>query len=154
MLSPGSGQALRTDFTPTDIANYNAATKTVSINVVYTFIGFLSPVDNPPTLNVGNPGRTYPVKWQLKDSNGNYISDLTSFTSLQYTTVGCGAFVGYSADALVEVTATGGTVLRYDATSNQFIYNWQTPSTSNACYVLVLTLKDGTTHVADFQMKK
>ena len=55
---------------------------------------------------------------------------------------------------LVEVTATGGTVLRYDATSNQFIYNWQTPSTSNACYVLVLTLKDGTTHVADFQMKK
>jgi hypothetical protein len=30
----------------------------------------------------------------------------------------------------------------------------QTPSTSNACYVLTLTLRDGTTHTADFQMKK
>ena len=34
--------------------NYNPATKSVQINVVYTFIGFLAPVDNPPTLNVGS----------------------------------------------------------------------------------------------------
>ena len=153
MLSAASGQALKVDFTPTDSANYNTATKTVYINVVYTFIGFLAPVDNPPTINTGNSGRTYPVKWQLKDANGNYISDLTSFASLQYTNVGCGAFAGYSTDALVEVTATGGTVLRYDSTANQFIYNWQTPGAGNTCYVLVLTLKDGTTHLADFKLK-
>jgi hypothetical protein len=124
-----------------------------SAHVGYTSIGFLSPVDNPPTLNTGNAGRTYPVKWQLKDANSNYISDLASFMSLRYTVVSCGAFSGYSPDALVEATATGGTVLRYDSTSNQFIYNWQTPGVGNTCYVLVLTLKDGTTHVADFRLK-
>ncbi|TMG06057.1 MAG: hypothetical protein E6I02_08920 [Chloroflexi bacterium] len=153
LLNPGPGQALKVDFTPTDAANYNTATKTVYINVVYTFIGFLAPVDNPPTVNVGNPGRTYPVKWQLKDANGNYVSDLGSFASLQYTSVSCGGFNLNLSDPL-DTTATGGAVLRYDATANQFIYNWQTPTTSNACYVLTLTLKDGTTHIADFQMKK
>src|SRR5438309_3414349 len=33
-LNAGPGQALKVDFTPTDIANYNTATKTVSINVL------------------------------------------------------------------------------------------------------------------------
>jgi hypothetical protein len=122
-------------------------------NIVYTFIGFLQPVDNPPVINIGNPGRTYPVKWQLKDANGNYVSDLASFMSLQYTVVTCGTF-DLGVNSPLDTTATGGTVLRYDASANQFIYNWQTPNTSNACYVLTLTLRDGTTHTADFQMKK
>jgi Subtilase family/Bacterial Ig-like domain (group 3)/Bacterial cadherin-like domain/Bacterial Ig domain len=125
----------------------------ISQVVVYTFIGFLQPVDNPPVINTGNPGRTYPIKWQLKDANGNYVSDLGSFVSLQYTVVTCGAF-DLSLSSTLDTTATGGTVLRYDATANQFIYNWQTPNPSNACYALTLTLKDGTTHLADFQMKK
>src|SRR5207249_4907910 len=33
-LNAGSGQALKVDFTPADVANYNAATKTVSTNVL------------------------------------------------------------------------------------------------------------------------
>jgi Subtilase family/Divergent InlB B-repeat domain len=153
VLNPGSGQVLKVDFTPTDAPNYNTATKTVYINVVYTFIGLLQPVDNPPVVNTGSPGRTYPVKWQLKDANGNYVSDLSSVTSLQYTIVLCGN-LDTALSSPLDTTATGGTVLRYDATANQFIYNWQTPNTSNVCYVLMLTLKDGTTHTASFQMKK
>jgi hypothetical protein len=122
-------------------------------SIVYTFVGFLQPVDNPPVINTGNPGRTYPLKWQLKDVNGNYISDLASFVSLQYRVVTCGAF-DLAVSSPLDTTTTGGTVLRYDASAHQFIYDWQTPSTSNACYVLTLTLRDGTTHTADFQMKK
>ena len=133
--------------------NFAASSGTKTHNIVYTFIGYLQPVDNPPIINTGNPGRTYPIKWQLKDANGNYVGDLGSFKSLQYTVVTCGGFdLGLSSP--LDTGATGGTVLRYDATANQFIYNWQTPNTSNACYVLTLTLKDGTTHLADFQMKK
>ena len=121
-------------------------------NVVYTFIGFLTPVDNPPIVNVGAPGRTYPIKWQLKDANGNYISDLASFVSLQFATVACGTFDLGLTDVLVDTTAAGSTTVRYEG--NQFIYNWKTPNTGNVCYLLRLTLRDGTIHQADFQMKK
>jgi hypothetical protein len=94
-------------------------------SIVYTFVGFLQPVDNPPVINTGNPGRTYPLKWQLKDVNGNYISDLASFVSLQYRVVTCGAF-DLAVSSPLDTTTTGGTVLRYDASAHQFIYDWQT----------------------------
>ena len=135
-------------------SNFYGRSGTKLHNVVYTFIGFLRPVDNPPILNTGKPGRTYPIKWQLKDANGNYISDLTSFVSLQFATVSCGSFDPDLSSALETAVATGGTVLRYDATANQFIYNWKTPNTPCVCYVLTLTLKDTASHPADFQIKK
>ena len=103
-----------------------------------------------PTVTVGTKDVSAAFS---KDANGNYVSSLTSFASLRYTTVGCDAFTAYSPDVLTEeAVATGGTVLRYD--SNQFIYNWKTPSTPNVCYILILTLDDGTTHLADFKLKK
>ena len=52
--------------------------------VTYSFIGFLAPVQNPNAVNVGNTGKTYPIKWQLTDSKGSYISDLASIASLGY----------------------------------------------------------------------
>jgi hypothetical protein len=161
-LSMGSGACTLTSTTvgaKTLTATYSGDTNFLTSpgskphNVVYTFIGFLQPIDNRPAVNIGNPGRTYPVKWQLKDASGNYISSLASVASIQYTTVSCAAFDMTLSD-VIEAAATGGTVLRYDATANQFIYNWQTPTTSNACYTLTVTLNDGTKHQADFQMKK
>ena len=45
LLNVGSGQALNVDFTPTDAANYNTATKTVLINV-FLGVGLEGGVDN------------------------------------------------------------------------------------------------------------
>jgi hypothetical protein len=117
----------------------------------HTFIGFLQPIDNPPVANTGKAGSTYPVKWQLRDAGGNYVTNLNAVTSIKYLAVTCGEFAGDPTSAL-ETTATGGTSLRYDSTANQFVYNWATPGAG--CYVLFVTLNDSTVHRANFKLTK
>jgi hypothetical protein len=117
----------------------------------YSFGGFLSPIDDPPTVNVGKAGRTYAVKFRVTDANGAYVIDLGAVSSLSYKAVSCGLFASDATDAL-EVTATGGTTLRYDIDSNQYVYNWDTPGQAG-CYELFLTLADGGVQTANFQLK-
>jgi hypothetical protein len=93
---------------------------------------------------MGKVGRTYPIKWQLKDATGALISDaaaqaLVSSMSGVAQKANCATFAG--SDALEEYTA-GNTVLRYDATSDQFIYNYKAPS-SPVCQAFVVSKADG-----------
>jgi len=133
-------------------ANFiGSVSATAPHNVQYNFVGFLQPIDNLPVLNSAKGGQTIPVKWQLQDAAGGNVSSLTTFTSLQAAPVGCLAAPVSIIDDYV--TATGGTVLRYDAGSNQFIYNWQTAKSMSSCWQLRLTLSDGTYHDAFFQFR-
>jgi YVTN family beta-propeller protein len=116
-----------------------------------SFGGFLAPIDNPPTVNTGKAGRTYPVKFQLTDANGAFVTDLAAVSSIKHPPVTCGSFSGDPTDAL-ETTATGTTGLRYDTDTNQYIYNWKTPNQAG-CYELFVTLADGGVHSANFSLK-
>ena len=53
----------------------------------------------------------------------------------------------------IEGTSTGGTSLRYDSTSGQFIQNWQTPRSAGTCYKVTITMQGGTELVALFRLK-
>jgi hypothetical protein len=139
----------------------NAQATTTPVSVTYgvsaAFNGFLQPIDGH-SVNTGKWGRTYPIKWQLRDSSGALISDTTAQLLVGTMTggqkaVSCGSFDLSDSDAL-EASTTGNTSLRYDATSDQFIYNYKAPSTGS-CYVFAIRNADGlTTQQIDFQFTK
>jgi hypothetical protein len=153
--SPGGWPVGTSTFTL--VANDGTTTSapvTRNVHVVFDLVGggFLSPIQNPPGVNTGKPGSQYPIKWQLKDASGRFISDLSTVAAVAYQSDGSPPSCNFAAaTGPFTPLPTGGTVLRYDSTNNQFVYNWTTPSTPG-CYVFQVTLTDGTNHQAWFQL--
>jgi hypothetical protein len=58
---------------------------------------------------------------------------------------------GASADPIAETETPGNAVLSYDASTDTYTYLWKTVKTWSGCRRFVLTLADGTVHVADFK---
>jgi hypothetical protein len=121
----------------------------------FTFIGFANPLTtagtlaNPTFAGKQNLGSAVPIKWQLLDSAGNNVTDLTTTTSLKavLNTTCSGTPTGPSTLLYAPtVGATGGSTFR--SSSSGFIFNWDTSvvvPTGPACYTIVLQLSDGTT---------
>jgi hypothetical protein len=132
-------------------SNYNAApqlTETVTA-VPWTNSGFYQPVDMGNVLNVAKNGSTVPLKFRVFAA-GTELTTVASIKQSFVQTLTCGT--GIALDD-IENYATGGTSLRYDTTTGQFIFNWQTPRTPGACYRVTLTLLDGTSISANFKLK-
>jgi hypothetical protein len=124
----------------------------------WTLTGFYQPVDmslsSVLVFNTVKGGSTVPLKFNIyagtpgPTTERKSVGDVKSF---QYAQISCTATA--AVDATLEVTTTGGTVLRYDTTAGQFIQNWQTPKPAGVCYQVRMTALDGSFLDAFFKTK-
>jgi len=128
----------------------NQATETLSyIVTAWTLKGFYQPVDMNGVYNVVKGGSTVPLKFEIF-AGTTELTSISDIKSLTYAQTSCDASA--TTDE-VEAIATGDTILRYDITSGQFIYNWKTPKTAGTCYRVTMTTVDGSTLMAYFKLK-
>ncbi|MEZ4861005.1 MAG: PxKF domain-containing protein [Caldilineaceae bacterium] len=116
-----------------------------------TLTGFYQPVDMNGVWNTVKSGATVPLKFELF-AGATEVTDtavVAAFTSAKVT---CGN--GTEDPIGDNLPTTGGTGLRYDPTSGQFINNWQTPKgAAGTCYRVTLKTQDGAALVALFKLK-
>lgn len=129
----------------------NSASASASANyqVVYAFSSFLSPVDNLPTLNQVKAGQAIPVKFSLSGNQG-----LNILASGSPSSQGIACDSSSTVDD-IEITVTAGSSsLSYDSSTDTYTYVWKTNKAwANTCRQLIVTLVDGTQHLANFKFK-
>ena len=125
-------------FTATDKAG-NTTTKSITYHVQYDFSGVHQPLktEGPNTFKLG---RTIPVKFQLKDASGAYV---TSAVAKLYIASVTDAVVGDESEAASTATSDGNT-FRYDNIENQYIFNLNTRDLQPGTYQIRIDLGDGT----------
>ncbi len=140
--------------TATDKAG-NTSTMAGSYQVVYRFDGFLQPVNDTAhqigtSISVFKAGSTIPVKFQLKKADGTVVQAITAPVWL---TPVKGSSMSLPVDETA-YTASGdsGSSYRYDATAQQYIYNWKTGTGGNY-YRIGVTLDDGQTYYVNIGLR-
>jgi hypothetical protein len=135
--------------TATDNAG-NTETATLNYTVrSWSLKGFYSPVDMNGVWNTVKGGSTVPLKFEaFADSELTSTSAVKSFTQKVVACPNSSAIVDE-----IEITSTGGTLLRYDATAGQYIQNWATPKKPGTCYTVTMTTQDGSSLSANFLLK-
>ncbi len=117
---------------------------------LYSFTGFFPPIDNLPVYNIVKAGQASPVKFSLPGNQG-----LDIFAA-GYPTSGTIACISTALDDFIEQTATAGnSSLSYDPGADQYVYVWKTDKAwANTCRQLVVKLKDGSYHRANFKFTR
>jgi hypothetical protein len=132
-----------------DKAGNNASASATYTVLAWKLNGFYTPVDMNGVYNVVKGGSTVPLKFEIF-AGSTELTTTSSVKSFVETKVACD---GSGPTDEIEVTTTGGTSLRYDATAGQFIQNWQTPKQAGQCYRVTMTTQDDSSLVAFFKLK-
>ncbi len=116
----------------------NQAISAASYSVIYKFGGFLQPIYANGTRSTFKQGSNIPVKFQLTDANGNYISTAVANISLKRGTE--------------NIAIGASTLFRYDGAGNQYIFNLSTKPFAAGDYTISATLDDGQTYSANITL--
>ena len=107
----------------------------------YGFDGLEPPIGED---NVARAGSTVPVKFALDDE-----LDLDDVLLEPAQVYACGEWPSGDHD---DAVAAGGTEFRYDPLADQYVFTWKTdPDWAGECVALVVTLRDGSYAIAEFE---
>jgi hypothetical protein len=127
-----------------DFTTFTTGTTTI----LYKWSGFSQPINDTvyyPTqsMSVFKGGGTVPVKFQLKNMSGTPVQ---SQTLPLWLTPQKGASMSAAVDeSTYSDPATSGTTFKWDAASQQYIYNWSTKGLATGYwYRIYVKLEDGT----------
>ncbi len=132
--------------------NYAIIFVPAHLSIHFLYIGILQPI-NPDGSSCFKKGCTIPLKFQLKDANG-FVGDQT--VSLCLFKISSSALGPVNEPVTAESTcaATTGTLFRYDAASNLYIFNLSTKVlAAPAMYLIRINLGDGTSHDAIISLR-
>jgi hypothetical protein len=124
----------------------NTSSASANYQVIYNFSGFFGPVDNLPVFNEVNADRAIPVRFSLAGNQGLEILTASS------QTISC--VPNAVIDRIEQTVNATNSRLSYNASTNTYTYVWKTSkSWAKTCRQLVLTLNDGTQHLANFKLR-
>jgi hypothetical protein len=138
--------------TAVDHVGHQSAETSCTYAVTYQFDGFLQPINDTAhyvglTTSIFKAGSTVPAKLQLKDAQGHVVE---AATAPQWITPVKGGPLPTTLavdEATYSDTATAGGEYRWDATAQQYIYNWKTAKTQSGYFWRIgVILDDGTVH--------
>jgi hypothetical protein len=118
------------------------------LTIAYSWVGFNQPIDDPlaqsgATPSVFKGGSTVPVKFKLKDVNGNVVQ--APALPLWLAPVKLSPLNAPVDESVYTTSPTSGNTFRYDSTSGQYIYNWSTKGlVAGYWYRISAQLDDGT----------
>ena len=118
--------------------------------LAWRFVGFSSPVDAEPVLNVVKAGQTVPLRWRVLDAVGDPVSTIASVT-VRAETLLCSD--GSTGD-LVEEVGSGSSGFQ-NLGDGYYQFNWKTPKTyAKSCKTVSIETDVGLAHEAFFRFTK
>ncbi|GEM_PF-3174744 len=117
--------------------------------VRYSYGGVLAPI-NQDGSSIFKLGRVIPIKFQLKDAQGKYIS--TAIAKLYLSKIS-NEVAGTEVEAESPGEANAGNVFRYDIIDNQYIFNLGTGSLTQGTWQIRIVLDDGSSKYVKIALK-
>jgi len=133
--------------------DYAMNTDTNAVNyVVYGFSGILPPI-KPDGTRVFKLGSTIPVKFQLWDADGNFITDAEAEAIISLKKIIGEGPLGVPQDGDSTSAATSGNLFRYDDTDNQYIFNLATKGLSTGTWEITITVNGSASFSVNIGLK-
>lgn len=127
----------------------NTGTASCTYHIRYVYSGVLQPI-NPDGSSVFKYGRTVPVKLQLTDASGAYVTDATVRIYLAKISDGV---IGTEMEASSTSAASTGNTFRYDPEANQYIFNLGTRDLSKGTWQARIEVSDGASYFVVFSLR-